>query len=866
MAYSQEPEVDNIYIRSGGNVIFDGVSFNPDSVDSKIIDALDTLGIKQPIDSLSFSPNVVNVGFQQWTIKADTFNHTFTVFLGESEISPQLFLENYVIGYNRTGATITNGQPVYTDSCNVCHFGQFKLAIATDKNIAQSVVGVATHNIEAGTIGFAVKSGNMTFAHGHTIGSVVYVSDTSAGGRVDYEPINPNYNIRLGRALSDSMLQIDVKSFTRTDTEVNLNGFLNGIVTKTFEFNDTIIGSDIYIEFWNKNYPTENLPFMYDKDAYKLNTTDGSGYNGRYLIQVTPGTANASQTNYFYINNSGATPVIEINTTGYPDTGVPLGVGEFWDVATHVIRGYLFQRLNNSVDGSVARGWQYRSGDRMRDEGSIYKSGADITFTIVTNAAGNDTLRLSHTAGIGKQFNFNTITESDGRDILLMNHPTLGEVWINSASEITLDSEGNTLLGNNTRVGFDWFILLGSGNAPDILAVNTPSGSYSSDLDAINDIENYSNSNVPLKYKQTAISLCRTITNYSTSSSGTYTNLLGAGNVQDKRGFTLGSTVSGAGSGSGISFPLSDNTFSLFNNAEPTKLMNISVSNVTTGTTSTQQWPTASGSLAQTKDTAIFLSRFDGDTLQRNIDNISGGGDQDSSWQSVVVDTFYIRNTTDGHITDNGQGSIIIHRGNDEITVGGDEGDAIIINTPTGVEINANDDVIINTDTIDFNGDRIGAWSDIGGGGAMTAEAINDSIATLDTVSISTTKTNRIEGKDNDTTYVVANVEFENGIQAKIDTIPFAVSMSPTFVGKPITRVMNMTNDATLTVPSNFPRGVTVDIWVYQDVNGNRGLTISGATNWGTGEQDLAASTGESLYQFFWSPTGVKYWITSNQN
>ncbi len=76
------------------------------------------------------------------------------------------------------------------------------------------------------------------------------------------------------------------------------------------------------------------------------------------------------------------------------------------------------------------------------------------------------------------------------------------------------------------------------------------------------------------------------VLNYSTASSGTITNLLGTGGYQDERGQLLGIGGGGGGSGAAVT-DFSDAEITIYNSADPTKIMDFDISSVTTGNTRT---------------------------------------------------------------------------------------------------------------------------------------------------------------------------------------------------------------------------------------------------------------------------------------
>ena len=82
---------------------------------------------------------------------------------------------------------------------------------------------------------------------------------------------------------------IEINEFNGSDTEVNIDGMLNGIVTEkpAVEFYES--AGTIYVEITNSTAPTHDLPFLLDGMKYELNTTTGGGPNGGAFVALTAG-------------------------------------------------------------------------------------------------------------------------------------------------------------------------------------------------------------------------------------------------------------------------------------------------------------------------------------------------------------------------------------------------------------------------------------------------------------------------------------------------------------------------------------------------------------------------------------------------
>jgi len=555
---------------------------------------------QQPFDSLVLNPNVNNSYATNYKMFANNDlkvlsyyrpGADFLVHFGEDDISPVI---------NRTSDTILKGQPISADTADLIN-GVLTInrAYADTLEQASFFIGLAEQDIYPDSLGIALRYGAIFYNTSNwDEKDLIYVcADTC--DLTNIRPPAPAYPLLVGSVLikgNPGVLGINAVPFTRTDTEVNLDGILNGVITKTQAIRDTIIGGLLYFETYNESDPTKDLPFMYKGDRCKLNTTTNSGTNGYARVQLTYGTLTNPQTNYIYIDNSGLVPVLAANTTGFPAIGVRLAEVAVLNETGHNNYGFVkIQRFNNSVDGSEAEGWVSRAAKRLRLDGSKYDYGVDPTVTIVTSA-GLDSLQVSTTSGVIWQFNSQIFPAQDGHKYLWINNPNAagGYTWITDLNQIGVDANNVTLRNNNTRYGLNLFFVQNSGSYGGYIAVATPSGSYGSDVNAINDIYNYAITSLPSELSKVGVRGLRIVVNYSTASGGIFTNLLGAGEFQDERGFPLGTAGGGSGSGSAIT-NFSDANFTIYNSADPTRIMDFDASEITTGTTRTLTIPDNSG-------------------------------------------------------------------------------------------------------------------------------------------------------------------------------------------------------------------------------------------------------------------------------
>jgi len=543
------------YLKTNGNVESVGTdSILIKSSDGKAYFDLASKFINSMFDSINFNRDA-DISFSRpYSIYPDTVNGTLSIRYDEMEFLNQLSQEVVLYGQNNSASTINNFEVVYVDDVDVSPRG-FKKAIANDRTLILHQHLIATHDIEVGTKGYAVRFGEAT---GNTsawnLGDILYLSPFDSGQLTNIEPTLPNYPIPLAQVRKvdavDGKLEINADRFSEVETGLAADGIFNGIIIQTQAVRDTLIGSTLYFETYNEEIDTLDVPFMASGLIYTLNTTTNTGTNGYARVALTFGTESAPMTNYIYIDNSG-TPTLTVSTSAFPENGIRVAECAIFDSANHVDFGFAsFQRFDNALNGSVANGWINKAGKRIRLDGSKWGGiGVLPTLSITTDAADIDSIHISVNAGVVWQFNEQTSLAIPRREYYWFNCPSGGK-WVTDLNQVDSTSTGEALLTNNSRYGLNVFKIQSSGDLKNIFLVSSPSGKYSSNDNAINDITSYAVTSVPAQWTQTAIRVARIVVQYTTASNGTITNIIGTGLYQDERGFALGST-SGSGTTGG---------------------------------------------------------------------------------------------------------------------------------------------------------------------------------------------------------------------------------------------------------------------------------------------------------------------------
>lgn len=197
-----------------------------------------TISNGQPVfdDGITLSPNPeasLISGHTKGRMFYDDAYQTISVNIG-NDATLQLGQEAIRYVYNATGSIIPNGSLVYTNGVHTSggvDTVTVDLAIAT--GITESaVIGIATESIPVNGYGFITTTGNINgldTVNGQytsiSVGDVLYLSATVAGGVTNVAPTTPNINVFLGRLLTKDAS--DGKLFINIDLGVTLDSIID---------------------------------------------------------------------------------------------------------------------------------------------------------------------------------------------------------------------------------------------------------------------------------------------------------------------------------------------------------------------------------------------------------------------------------------------------------------------------------------------------------------------------------------------------------------------------------------------------------------------------------------------------------------
>lgn len=151
-------------------------------------------------DEIPFNSAYTTPSHSEGILFYDKDEHTMAVYNDESAVTHQLGQEGYIRVYNNSGASITDGKPVYVTGTDGTE-GRPTIAMAkADALTTSSAIGVTTHSIENNTFGYITSWGvvNGLDTSSFTAGDTVYLSHTTAGAITTIEPPDGNYRLQVG--------------------------------------------------------------------------------------------------------------------------------------------------------------------------------------------------------------------------------------------------------------------------------------------------------------------------------------------------------------------------------------------------------------------------------------------------------------------------------------------------------------------------------------------------------------------------------------------------------------------------------------------------------------------------------------------
>lgn len=433
----------------------------------------------------------------------DDVEKAWSVYNDINGISLQIGEELRARLTNDTGGLLSNGVAVAVIGSVGANL-QVELLNAANLNSSVRAIGLITHDINDTDQGYVVRYGAVrelnTIAFSE--GDLIYADPATPGGWTNVRPNSPYYPVRIGVCIishaSEGVIGVDTLSFSGSDTGVNLEGTLNGVVVETphVEFYES--GGTIYVEVTNQNDPTQDLAFILDDIRYQLNTTSGPGpNNGAVAALVAGADAETLFENFIYVWLNGATPELKVSTLATSDTLAPIGKAALFNVTRTLADGHVgfWRRFNDAPDNAADDGFNRWMADIARDKlGTTYTSGIDAT--VVVNSTPSVT--IATTAGVAMQAHKSTFQLQDGTSYTIYNNTSNAATYeeVSDLAVIVATALGVSLAVNGAYYRLKVYGVQNSDSGgalavPDALLVTRPLGYYSSAAEALTDAANY---------------------------------------------------------------------------------------------------------------------------------------------------------------------------------------------------------------------------------------------------------------------------------------------------------------------------------------------------------------------------------------
>ena len=408
----------------------------------------------------------------------------------------------------------------------------------------------------------------------------------------------------------------------------SLLGHFNGTFEEPFNALVTSNGTTITMSLEKAGGAGGDLTMRFSDGETLLDCTPACS------IELTAGTDTIPADNYIYIPQS--TKVLTKSTAGFP-TDEHIKVSYFFvPSATYVASEgvYVNQNWNDERAGTSGQGHMSHITEKIRySVGATYRSGLDLTPTIVTKAGALDDAYIATSSGVILQLHMQSIPAKDmatGSDAHVINDSVTPYKEISNLNQITLDADGDSISGRY----FNILVAMAankSGTYSPYL-INLPTGSYVSKADALNDVDGYNVDALPdafSKESSTGIYLYRLTMRKTTVNGGTLT----FENIEDLR------DSAGLGGGGSITpqTTFSDSQFGLFNVTTPTKTVSTDLSGITAGNNRTITMLDANMTIPTTTQHTDLTDG--GDTTLHDHDGISENTSARHAQQHSITST-----------------------------------------------------------------------------------------------------------------------------------------------------------------------------------------------------------------------------------
>ncbi len=318
---------------------------------------------------------------------------------------------------------------------------------------------------------------------------------------------------------------------TQIDSLKTETGYLDGMSEQRQDLTVVVSGTSVYMDV--EAIGGGNIEYWINGSKYTLDCTTGDGVGGKARTELTQGTAISPVLNYISVVYDTQTSTLTLQDTIAPPTGdfaivAVVSIQDYSSVSTNGPMAY--QRTTEVVshNGKGAISWMR---EKLRAIGATYWSGVDQDLTITTNAGAEDDIDFTTTNGIVFQLHRQTWPDMDistdgiyvvnvSGDGTLTNYQKITN--LNSIHEI---ADGTALVDGDSINLVIWGAINYSGTDCKLF-VSLPNGKYTTDANAVNDINSTAVTTIPAQLRTVGFLIAKLVLKYETADSGTWTNLL----------------------------------------------------------------------------------------------------------------------------------------------------------------------------------------------------------------------------------------------------------------------------------------------------------------------------------------------------
>ena len=477
---------------------------------------------------------------------------------------------------NVEAVQIDNGQVVYISGATA-GIPEVMLSNAGILD-ARQTIAVCTNDVAAGARGAYCTKGVVrdfdTSAFG--VNDVIWL-DTTSGDLRNTPPPFPAWTVRIGTIVVSSatvgVLDVDIKTGRGED----LGNFFAGTFREGFNALVTSNGTIITLSLQSET--ASDLTMQFSSGEFTLDCTPAK------TIALTAGTVPIPQENYVYILES--TKALTLSLTQWP-SAEHIKVGFFFCQTAAYVQsdGALINQNWNDPLYHSSGGHMAHITARIRGIGADWYDGllGEGADDYTTSTAGVVSVQMG--AGVIWQMHKQSLSAKDTSgtdDMHIINFNGQAYYETQNLYDVIVDAQGGTL--NNKYFNIVLIAVGNKGGEYSPLLVNIPNGSYNSLSAAEADTSSYDVFDIPrqfTKVSSTAALVCR-MTFRNTGGTWVYystVNLLGKDPT----------TATGGAPGGAVT-NFSDSLFTIFNNIDSTKIIDVDASAITTGNTRTITMP-----------------------------------------------------------------------------------------------------------------------------------------------------------------------------------------------------------------------------------------------------------------------------------